>query len=217
MRLPENESRRLKFNRFEIHEEASHSKGPGSLERSPRKLQSFCMIFTETRLAGAFEIDVEPKADERGLFARTWCQKEFADRGLKANVVQCSLSFNPRKATLRGMHFQAAPHGETKVVRCTRGSIYDVVLDLRPESPTFKDWVAIVLSAENRKTMYVPEGCAHGFLTLEDETEVFYQMAEFHDMEFARGVRFDDPTFQIDWPEKIEVISERDRNYPNFE
>jgi len=175
------------------------------------------MIFRETRLAGAFEIDVEPKSDERGLFARTWCQKEFADRGLEANVVQCSLSFSPRKATLRGMHYQAVPHSETKVVRCTRGSIYDVVLDLRPESPTFKDWVAIVLSAENRKTMYVPEGCAHGFLTLEDETEVFYQMSEFHDMEFARGVRFDDPAFQIDWPKRIEVISERDGNYPNFE
>jgi len=175
------------------------------------------MIFTETRLPGAFEIDVEPKADERGLFARTWCQKEFADRGLKASLVQCSLSFSPRRATLRGMHYQAAPHRETKLVRCTRGAIYDVVLDLRPESPTFKDWVGIVLSAETRKTVYVPEGCAHGFLTLQDETEVFYQMSEFHDIKFARGVRFDDPAFQIDWREKIEVISERDRNYPNFE
>jgi dTDP-4-dehydrorhamnose 3,5-epimerase len=175
------------------------------------------MIFTETRLPGAFEIDVEPKSDQRGLFARTWCQKEFADRGLKANLVQCSLSFNPRRATLRGMHYQVAPHGETKVVRCTRGSIYDVVLDLRPESPTFKHWIALILSAENRKTVYVPEGCAHGFLTLEAETEVFYQMSEFHNIEFARGIRFDDPAFLIDWPEKIELISERDRNYPSFE
>lgn len=175
------------------------------------------MIFRETKLPGTFEIEVEPKADERGLFARTWCRREFADRGLKAEVAQCSLSFNPRKGTLRGMHFQVAPHGETKVVRCTRGAIYDVVLDLRPKSPTFKDWVAIVLSAETRKTVYVPEGCAHGFLTLEDKTEVCYQISEFHDMELARGVRFDDPAFQIDWPEKIEVISERDRNYPSFE
>jgi dTDP-4-dehydrorhamnose 3,5-epimerase len=175
------------------------------------------MIFRETKLPGAFEIDVEPKADERGLFARTWCQTEFAAHGLRDNIVQCNLSFNPRKGTLRGMHYQLAPHGENKLVRCTRGAIYDVVLDLRPESPTFKDWVAVVLAAENRKTVYVPEGCAHGFLTLEDETEVFYQMSEFHDMALARGVRFDDPSFQIDWPEKIEVISERDRNYPNFE
>jgi dTDP-4-dehydrorhamnose 3,5-epimerase len=115
------------------------------------------------------------------------------------------------------MHYQARPHGEIKLVRCTRGAIYDVVADLRPESPTFKEWVAIVLSAENRKAMYVPECCAHGFLTLQDETEVFYQMSEFHDPEFARGVRFDDPAFQIDWPTKIEMISARDRNYPNFE
>jgi dTDP-4-dehydrorhamnose 3,5-epimerase len=115
------------------------------------------------------------------------------------------------------MHYQVAPHGETKVVRCTRGSIYDVVLDLRPESPTFKDWIAIILSAENRKTVYVPEGCAHGYLTLQDETEVFYQMSEFHNMDFGRGIRFDDPAFLIDWPEKIEVISERDRNYSSFE
>lgn len=175
------------------------------------------MIFRETKLSGAFEIEVEPKTDERGLFARTWCQKEFADRGLKANIVQCSISFNPRKATLRGMHHQLAPHGETKLVRCTRGAIYDVVVDLRRESPTFKHWVAVVLAAENRKALYVPEGFAHGFLTLEHETEVLYQMSEFYEMEFARGVRFDDPAFQIDWPEKIAVISGRDRNYPNFE
>jgi len=175
------------------------------------------MIFREIKLPGAFEIEVEAKADERGLFARTWCQKEFADRGLKANIVQCSVSFSPRKATLRGMHFQLAPHGETKLVRCTRGAIYDVVVDLRRESPTFKHWVAVVLAAENRKALYVPEGFAHGFLTLEHETEVFYQMSEFYEVEFARGVRFDDPAFQIDWPEKVAVISERDRNYPNFE
>jgi dTDP-4-dehydrorhamnose 3,5-epimerase len=175
------------------------------------------MIFKETRLSGTFEIEVEPKTDERGFFARTWCHKEFAARGLAANLVQCSLSFSLQRGTLRGMHYQARPHGEIKLVRCTRGAIYDVVADLRPESPTFKEWVAMVLSAENRKAMYVPECCAHGFLTLQDETEVFYQMSEFHDPEFARGVRFDDPAFQIDWPAKIEMISARDRNYPNFE
>jgi len=115
------------------------------------------------------------------------------------------------------MHFQVAPCAETKLVRCTRGAIYDVVLDLRPQSPTFKDWIAVALTAENRKAVYVPNGCAHGFLTLEDESEAFYQMSEFHNAESAQGVRFDDPAFQIDWPERIEVISERDRNYPTFE
>ena len=174
------------------------------------------MIFRETKLPGVFEIEVEPKTDDRGFFARTWCRKEFADRGLNANVVQCSVSFNSRKGTLRGMHYQLEPQVETKLVRCTSGAIYDVALDLRPESPTFKEWVAVVLAAENRKALYVPEGCAHGFLTLEDETEVFYQMSEFHNVELARGVRFDDPEFSIHWPEKIEVISERDRNYPDF-
>ena len=174
------------------------------------------MTLQETKLTGAFVIDVDLKTDERGFFARTWCQKEFAARGLNTNVAQCSLSFNRRRGTLRGMHYQAAPHEETKVVRCSKGAIYDVVLDLRPQSPSFKKWIGIMLTAENRKAVYVPEGCAHGFLTLQDETEVLYQMSEFQDRESARGVRFDDRAFQIDWPEKIEVISERDRNYPNF-
>ena len=132
-------------------------------------------------------------------------------------LVQCSLSFNTRKGTLRGIHYQVAPYAETKLVRCTRGAIYDVVVDLRPQSPTFRDWVALVLTAENRNMVYVPEGCAHGFLTLEDETEVFYQMSEFYNAESARGVRWDDPAFRIAWPEKVEVISERDRTYPDFE
>jgi dTDP-4-dehydrorhamnose 3,5-epimerase len=175
------------------------------------------MIFRETKLSGIFEIELEPKSDLRGFFARTWCQQEFAARGLDANLVQCSVSFNPRKGTLRGMHYQAPPHAETKLVRCTRGAIFDVILDLRPHSPTFKDWVAVVLSGENRKTAYVPKGCAHGFLTLQDDTEVFYQISVCQHAESARGVRYDDPAFQITWPEKIEVISERDRKYPNFE
>jgi dTDP-4-dehydrorhamnose 3,5-epimerase len=175
------------------------------------------VIFRQTQISGVFEIGLEPKPDDRGFFARVWCQKEFAARGLDTNLVQCSLSFNPRKGTLRGLHYQAAPYAETKLVRCTRGAIFDVILDLRPTSPTFRDWVALVLTAENRKTAYVPQGCAHGFLTLEDEAEVFYQMSECQHAESARGVRFDDPAFQIVWPEKIEVISDRDRNYPNFE
>jgi len=175
------------------------------------------MIFRETKLPGVFEVDAERRADERGFFARTWCQTEFTSHGLDTKIVQCSLSFNPRKGTLRGMHYQVAPYAETKLVRCTRGAIFDVILDLRPQSPTFKDWVSVVLTAENRKTAYVPQGCAHGFLTLEEQSEVFYQMSASQNAESARGVRFDDPAFQIAWSEKIEVISERDRNYPNFD
>jgi len=175
------------------------------------------MIFRETKLPGAFAIDLEPKTDERGCFVRTWCQHEFAAHGLNTKLARCSVSFNTRKGTLRGMHYQLAPHAETKLVRCTRGAIYDVIVDLRPQSPKFKDSFGIVLTAEKRDMLYVPEGCAHGFLTLEEGAEVFYQISEFQSPESARGVRFDDPAFGIAWPEKVEVISERDRNYPNFE
>ena len=175
------------------------------------------MIFLDTSLPDVFEIHLQVKPDERGFFARTWCQKEFNAHGLNARLVQCNLSFNTRKGTLRGIHYQAAPYAEAKLVRCTKGAIYDVVLDLRPQSPKFKQSIAVILTAEKRNMIYVPEGCAHGFLTLEEETEVFYQMSEFYNSESARGVRFDDPAFHITWPEKIEVISDRDRNYPNFE
>lgn len=132
-------------------------------------------------------------------------------------MVQCSVSLNVKKGTLRGVHLQAAPYGEAKLVRCTSGAIYDVVLDLRPQSATFKKWIGVNLTATNRYMLYIPEGCAHGFLTLEDNTEVFYQMSEFYHPEAARGVRWNDPAFQIAWPERVEVISERDRNYPDFE
>jgi dTDP-4-dehydrorhamnose 3,5-epimerase len=175
------------------------------------------MIFLETRLPGVFEIQIEAKADERGFFARTWCEKEFETQGLSGKLVQCSLSFNSRKGTLRGMHYQIAPYEEEKLIRCTKGSVYDVVLDLRRPSPTFKNWAAIVLTAEKRNMVYVPKGCAHGFLTLEDGSEISYQMSEFWNAESARGVRWDDPAFQIQWPAKVEVISERDRTYPGFE
>jgi dTDP-4-dehydrorhamnose 3,5-epimerase len=175
------------------------------------------MIFRETKLPGVFEVHLEPVPDERGFFARTWCQREFEAHRLDTRLVQCDLSFNRRKGTLRGIHFQAPPHAETKLVRCTKGAIYDVVVDLRPGSPTFKGWIAAFLTAANRHTLYVPEGCGHGFLTLEDETEVFYQMSEFYNAESSRGVRWDDPAFQIAWPERVEVISERDRTYPDFE
>jgi dTDP-4-dehydrorhamnose 3,5-epimerase len=175
------------------------------------------MIFHETKLRGVFEIQIEPKPDERGFFARCWCQKEFESNNLNANLVQCSISFNARKGTLRGIHYSEPPYAESKVVRCTQGAVYDVVVDLRPDSPSFKDWIAVVLSADQRNMVYVPEGCGHGFLTLENEAEVFYQMSEFYHPESARGVRWDDQAFHIAWPGRVEVISERDQRYPNFE
>jgi dTDP-4-dehydrorhamnose 3,5-epimerase len=175
------------------------------------------MIFHRTKLPGVVKIELDLHRDERGFFARSWCQKEFEAEGLNPNTVQCNVSFNEKKGTLRGMHFQAAPSPEAKLVRCTQGAIYDVVIDLRAEAPTYKQWVSVELSGENRRMLYIPEGCAHGFLTLEDKTEVFYQMSEFYQPELARGVRWDDAAFQIKWPAKVEVISERDRTYPDFE
>jgi dTDP-4-dehydrorhamnose 3,5-epimerase len=175
------------------------------------------MLFHETKLPGVFEIHLEPHSDDRGFFARSWCQREFEANGLDPRLVQCNISFNLRKGTLRGMHFQAPPHAEAKLVRCTRGAIYDVVLDMRPSSPEYRNWIAVFLTAANRQMVYVPEGCAHGFLTLENETEVFYQMSEFYDVESARGLRWNDPAFGITWPERVEVISQRDAGYASFE
>jgi dTDP-4-dehydrorhamnose 3,5-epimerase len=174
------------------------------------------MKFDETRLPGVFEMHLAPYSDERGWFARTWCQKEFESRNLNPRVVQCSVSFNLRKGTLRGVHYQAAPFPEAKLVRCTMGAIYDVVVDLRPQSSTFRDWIGVRLTAENRNMVYVPEGCGHGFLTLEDNTEVFYQMSEFYHPDLARGVRWNDPAIGIVWPDAVQVISERDRTYPDL-
>ncbi|HEY1482561.1 MAG TPA: dTDP-4-dehydrorhamnose 3,5-epimerase [Candidatus Acidoferrum sp.] len=174
------------------------------------------MEFHQTKLKGVFEITPERKPDERGFFARTWCQTEFAQHGLNSRLVQCSISFSPRKGTLRGMHYQVAPSAETKLIRCTQGAIYDVIVDLRPNSPTFKQWIAAPLTAENRKMIFVPEGCAHGFITQGENSEVFYQMSEFYSPDAARGVRYDDPAFAIVWPERVQVISERDRTYPDF-
>jgi dTDP-4-dehydrorhamnose 3,5-epimerase len=175
------------------------------------------MIFIETVLSGAFVIEPEPQEDARGLFARTWCQREFQARGLETRVAQCSTSFNKRKGTLRGLHYQVAPAPETKVVRCTRGSLYDVIVDLRPDSSTFLRHIGIVLTADNRKMLYVPGGCAHGFQTLEDDTEIFYQISEFWAPEHARGVRWDDPLFAIAWPDDQRTIIERDLRYPDFQ
>jgi dTDP-4-dehydrorhamnose 3,5-epimerase len=175
------------------------------------------MLFLETKLPGVIEIELQPHPDDRGFFARSWCHKEFEANGLNPRLVQCNISFNIRRGTLRGLHLQTPPYAEAKLVRCTRGAIYDVVLDLRPSSPTYKDWIAAVLTSANRHMLYIPEGCAHGFLTLEDETEVFYQMSEFYDAVSARGFRWNDPAFRITWPEKVEVISDRDGAYPDFE
>jgi dTDP-4-dehydrorhamnose 3,5-epimerase len=174
------------------------------------------MIFTETKLKGAFLIEPERREDERGFFARIWCQREFEAQGLKVTWVQCNISFNRQKGTLRGMHYQAAPYEEAKLVRCTRGGLYDVIVDLRPRSSTFKQWVAVELTADNGRMLFVPEGFAHGFQTLADATEVFYQMSAFHAPDYARGVRWNDPTFDIAWPEDERIISDRDRNYPDF-
>jgi len=174
------------------------------------------MTFHETRIPGAFEIHLEHHRDERGFFARTWCREEFRRHGLNAELAQCSISFNARKGTLRGMHYQAEPYREAKLVRCTRGSIFDVVLDLRADSPTFRNWAAAVLSASNRHMLYVPEGCAHGFLTLENESEVSYQISQMYDANSSRGVRWNDTAFRIGWPAEVEVISDRDRTYPDF-
>lgn len=174
------------------------------------------MKFLETRLAGVFEIDIEPHYDERGFFARTWCHKELEEHGLCGKTAQCSISFNPRRGTLRGIHFQAEPHPESKLVRCTRGRIFDVAVDLRPASPTFGQWTSAVLSADNWKMLYIPAGCGHGLLTLEDETEASYTISEDYYPELSRGVRWNDPAFAIEWPEHPTIISERDNTYPDF-
>jgi dTDP-4-dehydrorhamnose 3,5-epimerase len=174
------------------------------------------MIFEETKISGVYLVGVERHYDERGFFARSWCAQEWAARGLSTRLAQCSLSFNAKKGTLRGIHYQAKPYAECKLVRCTRGSLYDVAVDLRVGSPTYLKWVGAELSAENHRALYIPEGCAHGLLTLKDDTEVFYQISEFYYPEAGRGVRWNDPAFGIEWPFEPAVISERDRTYPDF-
>lgn len=174
------------------------------------------MIFTPTGLPGAFLIEPEKREDERGFFARTWCEREFLERGLNPKFVQCSISYNRVKGTLRGMHYQVAPHEEAKLIRCTAGSIYDVIIDLRPDSPTFTQHFGANLSAGNHHMMYAPERFAHGFQTLEDHTEILYQISEFYAPECGRGVRWDDPAFAIEWPAAERIIAERDRKWPDF-
>lgn len=176
------------------------------------------MTFRETRLPGVWEIDPEPLVDARGWFGRVFDEREFREHGLEPRVVQASVSFNHRRGTLRGMHYQADPHGEPKLVRCTQGAVFDVAVDLRPDSRTYLAWHGAELSAANRRALYMPPGIAHGFQTLEPDTEVLYQMGYPYVPEAACGVRFDDPTFAITWPEAPDgrVISERDRSYPDF-
>ena len=172
------------------------------------------MRFIETKLKGAFILEPEFMEDDRGFFARTWCQREFEAHGLDHRLVQCNISFNRHRGTLRGMHYQVEPHAEAKLVRCTMGAIYDVILDLRPESATFKQWLAVELTAENRRMLFIPEGLAHGFQTLMDNTEVFYQMSEFYYPECARGVRYDDPDFAIEWALPVTLVSDKDMACP---
>jgi len=163
-------------------------------------------------------VDLEPIEDERGFFARAWCAREFGERGLESRIVQCSISYNKNRGTLRGMHWQQAPHEEVKLVRCIRGAIYDVIADLRPTSPTYGRLISVQLSDQNRQLLYVPKGFAHGFQTLEDDTEIFYAMSEFYAPEAGRGFRYDDPAFAIEWPETEDLlIADRDQSWPDFE
>ena len=174
------------------------------------------MIFKETPLQGAFIIEPEILTDKRGAFARIFCQKEFENYGLDTNISQCSISLNTKKFTLRGIHYQNSPHEEAKLVRCSRGMIYDVIVDLRPNSPTFMEWTTIEISAENKKMVFVPKGFAHGFQTLEDYTEVIYQMSEFYYPGHSSGFRWNDPSFNIKWPTDPRVISSKDQSFPDF-
>ena len=175
------------------------------------------MKFQQTELNGAYVVDIERHSDERGFFARSYCADEFANHGLVWHWPQCNISFNAQKGTLRGLHYNAAPHAEAKLVRCTMGSIYDVIVDLRPHSETWMGWIGVELDAASRRALYVPAGFAHGFITLSDDTEVFYQMSARYVPEAARGLYFCDPALGVRWPIPVQVISERDASYPNLD
>jgi dTDP-4-dehydrorhamnose 3,5-epimerase len=172
------------------------------------------MIFTKTELQDAYIIDLDRKSDPRGFFARTFCAQEFEAHGLKPTVAQCNLSYNYKKGTLRGMHYQLPPAAETKLIRCISGAIYDVIIDMRPESPTYLQHIGVELSAENRRALYVPEMFAHGYQALTDGAEVVYQVGEFYTPGYERGLRYDDPFFNIQWPTEVTVISDKDKNWP---
>lgn len=174
------------------------------------------MIFTETNLSGAYFIDIEKKEDQRGFFARTWDKKEFANKGLDSEFIQSSISINKNKGTFRGMHYQTKPFEESKIVRCTKGKIFDIIIDLRANSKTFKEWISIELSEENYKMLYIPKGFAHGFQTLEDNTEVFYQISQYYMPEYSKGVKWNDPEFNIKLPLDVSIISRKDLSYDSF-
>ena len=186
------------------------------IRSSHPRSESLLMIFKKTTLEGAFIIQIQRLEDDRGFFARTFCQREFQENGLNPRLVQCNLSFNKIKGTMRGMHFQAAPHQEAKLVRCTQGAIQDVIIDIRPDSSTYLKHFSVNLNADEHNALYVPEGFAHGFLTLEPETYVFYQMSEFYEPGFGRGFRWNDPVFNIEWGGAVNAISERDANYLDY-
>lgn len=175
------------------------------------------MKFTELTLPGVYLIQTQPIEDKRGYFVRLWCSNEFGALGLSDKFVQTNLSFNRHRGTLRGMHYQDAPYAEAKLVQCIRGSLFDVIIDLRPKSPTFKQWISIELSADCQSLLYIPEGFAHGFQTLQDNTEVLYQMSEFYKPESSRGIGWNDPSFNIKWPIQSPIISDKDSNYPKWE
>jgi len=184
------------------------------LELLDEKIEA--MKFLPTSLVGAFIIELEPHNDKRGFFARSFCQEEFKRHGLPIEIKQSNLSFNQRSGTLRGMHYQRVPYSEAKLVHCIAGSIYDVIIDLRPNSPTYCHWHGVQLNAENHRATFIPEGMAHGFLTLVDETLVQYEMFESYHAELGAGVRYDDPVFGIEWPAEVRVISEKDQSWPDF-
>jgi dTDP-4-dehydrorhamnose 3,5-epimerase len=175
------------------------------------------VIFTETKLQGAFVIDIERRPDERGFFARAFCQNEFAEHGLNTTIAQSNVAFNLKRGTLRGMHFQFPPAAETKFVRCTRGAILDIIVDLRPESPTYLEHVAVELSADNARGLYVPERFAHGYQVLEDDTETSYQVGEFYTPGVEGGLMYDDPRLGLEWPLPVTVISEKDQAWPSLD
>jgi len=174
------------------------------------------VIFTETKLPGAYLLELQKREDERGFFARTWCQQEFADHGLATDMVQGNVSYNRLPGTLRGLHYQAAPYREVKLVRCTRGALYDVIVDLRSASPTYKQWIGVELTGDNYRMLYVPEGFAHGFITLAPDTEATYQVSQFYTPGAEQGLRYDDPAFAIDWPAAVQVISAKDKQWADF-
>lgn len=175
------------------------------------------MKFTETEIAGLWVIELEPARDHRGFFAPTFSEDDFRARGLESRVAECSIAFTARAGTLRGMHYQREPHGQAKLVRCTRGALYDAVIDLRPDSATWRRWFAVELTAENRRMLYIPTGLAHGYQTLDDGTEIAYQMSSPYQPGAAAGVRWNDPAFGVAWPREVTVIAERDATYPDFE